>query len=172
MLRSEDAGGFCITDTFMRGEAVLKVYPQPDKLRSLVTPAETQPFAGNRVARAAGDGIEFADVPPYVPGLDLAVRGTATLAQHYLANRDRVGLVSFGGLVSWLAPSSGTRQVYHVVEALLQTEVALSFAWKGVEVLPPRSLTPQALVIALTPLLDDCGIQIVEIVARGAALSL
>jgi uncharacterized protein (DUF58 family) len=30
----------------------------------------------------------------------------------------------------------------------------LSYAWKGIDVLPPRTLPPRALVVALTPLVD------------------
>ena len=33
-----------------------------------MSPLETQPFAGNRVAREKGEGIEFADLRPFVPG--------------------------------------------------------------------------------------------------------
>ena len=33
-------------------------------------------------------------------------------------------------------------------------EIVLSFAWKGIDILPPRTLPPKALVLALTPLLD------------------
>ena len=41
--------------------------------------------------------------------LDLAVRATATLAARYLERRDRVGLVSFGGVLRWLTPGMGRR---------------------------------------------------------------
>jgi uncharacterized protein (DUF58 family) len=86
------------------------------------------------------------------------VRAAASLANQYLAVRDRVGFVSFGGLVRWLTPSSGSVQHYRIIEALLETEIAFSFAWKDIDALPSRSLTPQALVIALTPLLDERGL--------------
>ena len=45
-----------------------------------------------------------------VEHLDLAVRAAATLAERYIRRRDRVGLVSFGGYVRWLAPGSGMAQ--------------------------------------------------------------
>jgi uncharacterized protein (DUF58 family) len=97
----------------------------------------------------------FADVGSGAHGtLDLTVRAATSLAQRYLQRRDRVGLVSFGGFLSWLLPSSGTRQLYKIVDSLLQLDVVLSFAAKGVDVLPPRSLPPKALVLALSPLLD------------------
>jgi uncharacterized protein (DUF58 family) len=86
--------------------------------------------------------------------LDLTVRAATTLAHRYLQRKDRVGLVSFGGFLSWLLPSSGTRQLYRIVDSLLQMDIVLSFAARGVDILPPRSLPPKALVLALTPLLD------------------
>ncbi len=89
--------------------------------------------------------------------LDMAVRAAATLAEHYLSTRDRVGFVSFGATVRWLAPGASDVQRYRMIEALLETEIAFSFAWRDIQTLPARSLTPQALIIALTPLLDERG---------------
>lgn len=91
--------------------------------------------------------------------LDLAVRVTATLAARYLERRDRVGLVSFGGLLRWLTPGMGMAQRYRIVDALLESEIVFNYAWKDVSVIPARVLPPQALVIAVTPLLDDRAVE-------------
>jgi uncharacterized protein (DUF58 family) len=215
LIRSRDLFGLRSVDRRLRGEQIVRVYPRPERLRALIPPLDTQPFAGNRVARSKGEGIEFADIRPYVPGdrarsinwrttamrqtlyvnqqhpernsdvvifldsfaevrradsstLDLAIRAAATLAQHYLAERDRVGLVTFGGVVRWLTPASGTTHLYRILEALLETEIVFSFAWKDVDVLPGRSLTPQALVIALSPLLDGRSVNtLLDLRRRG-----
>ena len=87
--------------------------------------------------------------------LDLAVRATATLASRYLERRDRVGLVSFGGVLRWLTPGMGVGQGYRIVDALLASEIVFNYAWKDISIIPARILPPQALVIAVTPLLDD-----------------
>jgi len=86
---------------------------------------------------------------------DRAVRAAATLAHGYLQRKDRVGLVGFGGVLSWLVPESGTRQLYAIIDTLLSSDIVHSYALRGVEVLPPRTLPPKALVLAITPLLDD-----------------
>ena len=86
--------------------------------------------------------------------LDMTVRAATSLAHRYLERKDRVGVVSFGGYLSWLLPASGTRQLYRIVDSLLQMDIVLSFARKGIDILPPRTLPPKALVLALTPLLD------------------
>jgi uncharacterized protein (DUF58 family) len=100
--------------------------------------------------------------------LDQTVRAATTLAHRYLQHRDRVGLVSFGGYLSWLLPASGTRQLYRVVDSLLQMDIVLSYAARNVDVLPPRSLPPKALVLALTPLLDPrTAPALLDLRARG-----
>ena len=86
--------------------------------------------------------------------LDLSVRAAAALARHYLTHRDRVGVVTFGGMVHWLTASGGSRQLDRIVDYLLRVEAAASYAWKDVHTLPRRTLPPRALVVALTPLVD------------------
>jgi uncharacterized protein (DUF58 family) len=214
-LRVRDRAGLRLADQRVEGRALVRVYPRPERLRSLIRPFETQPFAGNRVALTKGEGIEFADIRPYLPGdrarrinwrasvrhptlyvnqqhpernsdvvifldsfaearrhergtLDLSIRAAASLAEDYLSAHDRVGLVAFGGLVKWLTPAAGTTQLYRIVDALLEMEITLSFAWKDISVLPARSLTPQALVIALSPLLDERSVSaLLDLRRRG-----
>jgi uncharacterized protein (DUF58 family) len=197
----------------------LKVYPRAEELRSLVTPIETQVFTGNQVARAKGEGIEFADLRRYEYGdarrrinwrasarrselwvnemhperntdviifldtfvearegdestLDVAVRAAATLADRYLERKDRVGLISFGGYLNWLLPGSGLVQLYRIVDSLLDTEIILSYAWKGVDVIPARTLPPKALILAISPLLDERAVTtLLDLRARGFDLA-
>jgi len=86
--------------------------------------------------------------------LDDAVRASATLATRYLERRDRVGLVSFGGILRWLRPGLGPSQRFRLIETLLETGVAPTYIWRDVDLIPARILPPKALVIALTPLVD------------------
>ena len=90
--------------------------------------------------------------------LERAVRAAATLAGRHLARRDRVGLVTFGGVLRWLEPGFGLVQRYRLIDALLETGVEFSYAWKDVNVIPARTLPPKALVLAVTPLLDERSI--------------
>ncbi|MGH3080725.1 MAG: DUF58 domain-containing protein [Gaiellaceae bacterium] len=199
--------------------APLKVYPRPEQLLGILKPLETQVYTGNQVARAKGDGIEFSEIRPFVPGdrvrrinwrasarrgelvvnelhpernadvillldtfseartaergtLDLMVRAAAALAAEYLARKDRVGVVAFGGVVNWLLPATGFSQLYRIVDSLLDTEIVLSYAWKGVNLLPSRTLPPKALVIALSPLLDERSTgALLDLRARGFDLA-
>ena len=87
--------------------------------------------------------------------LDPALRAAGTLAARYLQQKDRVGFVTFGGILNWLLPTTGAVQLYRIVDAMLDTQIVLSYAWRDVTTVPRRTLPPQALVLALTPLLDD-----------------
>jgi uncharacterized protein (DUF58 family) len=102
----------------------------------------------------------FAGAGPAGAGtLELAVRAASGLASRYLAQRDRVGLVSFGGILRWLLPATGVVQGYRLLESLIESDVAASYAWKGVDVIPRRVLPAGALVVALTPLLDERSVR-------------
>jgi uncharacterized protein (DUF58 family) len=173
--------------------------------RTVVSPMETQVFAGNELSRATGEGIEFADTRPFMPGdrlrrinwrlttrlgepyvnemhrernadivifLDTfaearhgeegtrlqAVRAAAALADLYLQRRDRIGLVSYGGILRWLQPSMGLVQRYRIIDALIETDIVFSYAWKEIKSIPPAVLRPKSLVIAISPLLDERAI--------------
>jgi uncharacterized protein (DUF58 family) len=219
VVRARDRLGSFTVEGALGEPRELRAYPSVGRLRSLVAPLRTRPVLGSQVSRERGEGIEFADLRPLVPGdrvrsinwratsrrrvpyvnvqhpeqsadvvifldtfaeaehagegtLDAAVQAAATLASTYLARRDRVGLVSFGAELRWLTPSAGTRQLYRIVDALLASDARLSFAWRDVMHLPRRLLPPRALVLALSPLLDDRGIAaMLDLRARGYDLA-
>jgi uncharacterized protein (DUF58 family) len=99
---------------------------------------------------------------------DRAVRAAATLARGYLQRKDRVGLVGFGGFLSWLVPETGMRQLYAIVDTLLTSDIVHSYALRDVQTLPPRTLPPKALVLAITPLLDNrTATALLDLRARG-----
>ena len=201
-LRTHDWFGLFERELVLDRREPLKVYPSEENLRNLLKPVETQVFSGNHVARQKGEGIEFADLRPFVPGdrirhvnwrasarrgelwinehhaernadvvilldsfaearrgdrstLDPALRAAGTLAARYLQQKDRVGFVTFGGILNWLLPTTGAVQLYRIVDAMLDTQIVLSYAWRDIRTVPPRTLPPQALVLALTPLLDN-----------------
>lgn len=104
--------------------------------------------------------------------LTRAVRAAMAVVEPHLQRRDRVGLVAFGGTLRWLEPGSGRVQHYRLVDALLETQIFLSYAWKDVGVIPTRTLPPSALVIAITPLLDVRAVAaLLDLGARGFDLA-
>lgn len=108
----------------------------------------------------AGDGDESS--------LATAVRGAYSVVDHYLRRRDRVGLIALGSSIRWLAPGMGLAQGYRIVETLLDARATPSVMWKGVDLIPPRSLPPEALVLALSPLVDQRAIEnLLDLRGRG-----
>ena len=218
-LRAHDRFGLLVFEETLDLRRPLKVYPRGEALRRVLRPFETQVFAGNQPPRSRGEGIEFADLRPFVPGdrvrrvnwratarrgepwvnethperntdvvifldtfaeardggtstLDLAVEAAGSLAGHYIREKDRVGLVAFGGVLNWLTVSTGVVQLYRVLDSLLDAEIFLSYAWKDIDILPVRTLPPHALVLALTPLLDERSVRaLVDLRARGFDLA-
>jgi uncharacterized protein (DUF58 family) len=230
-LRAHDPLRLFAWEWLVPGQRSLIVYPEPARLRVLVRPFETQVFSGNQVSRQRGDGIEFADVRPFIPGdrarsinwratarrgapwvnerhperntdvvlfldsfvdlpggigatprgsvaagpstLDRAVSAAASLANAYLARRDRVGLVSFGGVVRWLQPGTGQAMLYRLLDTLMETQIFATVGWRGIRHLPSRTLPPKALIVALTPLLDERGVTaLFDLLARGYDLAI
>jgi uncharacterized protein (DUF58 family) len=202
VLRAHDPMQLFRYEARHRSELSLKVYPDPEQLRTLARPAHTLRRVGSLVSREVGDGLELAEVRPFRSGdqvrsvnwrasarrtglwvtdrhpernadvvifvdaftnltsgdassLDASVRAAASLAEAHLALRDRVGLISFGGAIRWLMPGSDRRQYYRIVDTLLDTRVSVSFVWRGIGVIPPRVLPPRALVMAVSPLVDE-----------------
>jgi len=87
--------------------------------------------------------------------VDVAARAAATLAAAYLARKDRVGLIEYGGQLRWVKPGAGRAQLERLLDTLLDASVVFTYVTREVELIPPRILPPQALVVALSPLLDS-----------------
>jgi uncharacterized protein (DUF58 family) len=215
-VRAGDRLGLLAAEDRLDVRRPLTVYPHPELLRTPVRPARTQRLVGDQLARHAGDGVEFAELRPYVAGdqlrqvnwrvsarrgalhvnqqhpdrnadvvlfldtftdvgdeqgsstLDLTVRAAAALAGRYLASRDGVGLVAFGGYLHWLYPAAGRAQAWRMLDVLLQTQAVTSYADKTIQVIPVRMLPPGALILGLTPLLDQRGVDaLMDLRGRG-----
>ena len=166
-------------------ETAIRVLPGIERLRTLVAPTRTQPAVGPRRSGARGDGLELADVRPWVPGdhprrmhwratarrgepfvaerhperaadvlifvdtfadiqgeregaLTLAIRAAAGLAEAHLRVRDRVGVVTFGGVLHWLAPGAGVTHALRIADALASSEVFMSYVAHDVTDGPAR----------------------------------
>jgi uncharacterized protein (DUF58 family) len=167
-----------------RGEGIefadLRPLVAGDRVRRInwrATSRRGTPFVNVQHPEHSTDVVLFLDTFAEAQGadestLDAAVYAAAALAGAYLARRDRVALVSFGGVVSWLTPAAGTNQLYRIVDALLASQVRLSFRSNEIARLPRRLLPPRALVLALSPLLDARGVgALLDLHARGYDLA-
>ena len=101
-----------------------------------------------------------------------AVRAAASLAHRYLQRKDRVGVVELRRL-SFLA-SARLRHAAALPDRRLAAADGRRAELRrtGIDILPPRTLPPKALVLALTPLLDDAvGAALLDLRARGSTSS-
>jgi uncharacterized protein (DUF58 family) len=100
--------------------------------------------------------------------VDTAVRAAADLAAAYLARKDRVGLIEYGGQLRWVRPGSGRAQFQRLLDTLLDASVVFTYVTRDLDLVPPRILPPQALVLALSPLLDPRFVRAAtDLAARG-----
>jgi len=100
--------------------------------------------------------------------VDVSVRAAAALANAYLERKDRVGFVELGGHLRWIPPATGRRHSEVLAEGMLPSASHFSYVVPRLDRLPKRVLPPQALVLAITPLLDDRIVgALVDLGARG-----
>jgi uncharacterized protein (DUF58 family) len=68
VVRARDGLGAFAIEGPLGEPCELRAYPGVARLRSLVAPLRTRPVLGSQVSRERGEGIEFADLRPLVPG--------------------------------------------------------------------------------------------------------
>ncbi|SIR38786.1 DUF58 domain-containing protein [Micromonospora avicenniae] len=100
--------------------------------------------------------------------LDTTVRASAAIAEHYLHRGDRVSLLEYGPAARRLRPATGRRQYLTVLEWLLDVHVDVGGASEPYDqVFGPQLLSADALVVVLTPLLDERSAQMLARLARS-----
>ncbi len=99
--------------------------------------------------------------------LDTEVRAAAGIAEHYLHRGDRVSVVEFGPTLRRLRAATGHRHYLTVLEWLLDVRVLPSGATPGSRLLSRRILPANALVLFLTPLLDERSATMLAQLARS-----
>jgi uncharacterized protein (DUF58 family) len=113
------------------------------------------------------DTLSETGVPPHST-IDFSVRAAGAIANAYLARKDRVGLIEFGGHLRSIKPATGLRQAEALIEGLLPAAAHFTYVVPRLDRLPPRILPPEALIIAVSPLLDDRFIAaVIDLAARG-----
>ncbi|MGK5738394.1 DUF58 domain-containing protein [Micromonospora sp. URMC 103] len=100
--------------------------------------------------------------------LDTTVRAAAAIAEHYLHRGDRVSMLEYGPAARRLRPATGRRQYLTVLEWLLDVRVESSGSHEPYDqVFGPQLLAADALVVVLTPLLDERSAQMLARLARS-----
>ncbi|MFC0004550.1 DUF58 domain-containing protein [Micromonospora siamensis] len=99
--------------------------------------------------------------------LDTTVRAAAAIGEHYLHRGDRVAMLEYGPAARRLRPATGRRQYLTLLEWLLDVRAESSPHEPYDQVFGPQLLSADALVVVLTPLLDERSAQMLARLARG-----
>jgi uncharacterized protein (DUF58 family) len=159
--------------------AGVRPFTPGDRLRRINWPVTSRRgtlHVNQLAAERAAEIIAFIDAftdagPPGESTLDRAVRGAAGLAHAYTRAGDRVGVITMYGPLRWIAPGTGHRQFFRVVESVLDARDALSYLPSDVSRVPRAALPPGALTVFFSPLLDDRAIAAaMDLRERGHAL--
>jgi uncharacterized protein (DUF58 family) len=161
--------------------ADLRPYVPGDDPRSInwrVTGRATEPWITERHPERNADVVfmldTFAEARRGVDQtLDMAVRAVAALVEAHGRRLDRVGLLAYGEPVRWLQPGMGDRHRYRVLDMLMESQLVWQQYWRGLGVVPDRSLPTDSLVIGLSPLLDDRMVRaLADVRGRGYDLAI
>ena len=100
---------------------------------------------------------------------EYAVIAAASLAQSFLENGNRVGLVQYGQYISWTFPGYGKIQRERILAALAQANPGASLV-DHLEYLPVRFFPPRSQIILVSPIQNKDLEVLFNFRARGYAL--
>lgn len=98
---------------------------------------------------------------------EYSIRSAAALADAFLFQGNRVGLLVYGNYLSWTLPGYGKIQRERILQALASARVGASTVFAGLQHLSPRMFPPHSQIVLISPLADeDLGI-LLQLRARG-----
>lgn len=99
-----------------------------------------------------------------------AVRATASLADTFLRDGNRVGLLAFGRYVDWTFPGYGKVQRERILRALARAEPGDSQVFDNLEFLPTRFFSAGSQLVLVSPVSRDDLPVLLRLRARGYQL--
>ena len=99
--------------------------------------------------------------------VDTTVRAAAAIAEYYLRQGDRVGLLEYSGHPRHLRPASGRRQLQVVLEWLLSTRATAGSGEPPVYGIDPHLVANATLVVVLSPMLNQLSVDMIATLARA-----
>lgn len=95
------------------------------------------------------------------------VRATAALAEAFLNDGNRVGLLLYGHLLDYTSPGYSRRQRERILRALARAETGDSQVFDDLNYLPTRFFPPKSQIVLVTPLTADDPASLISLRARG-----
>jgi uncharacterized protein (DUF58 family) len=143
--------------------ASLRLYQPGDLARDVnwrASARRDELLVAQRHPERGADVIIFVDTFA-AEGLEQTIQAALAISRVQLAERDRVGMVAFGGSMRTIAPGTGRRQLELIAQALIDVRPVFSWAEKEVRGIPPRVLPPASTILVVSPLIDERAISAV-----------
>jgi len=98
------------------------------------------------------------------------VRATASLAQTFVSDGNRVGLLIYGSALDWTFPGYGKVQQESILRALARAETGTSEVFDSLDYIPTRFFPARSQLVLISPLWEDDLPALVRLRARGYQL--
>jgi len=98
------------------------------------------------------------------------VRATASLADAFISDGNRVGLLIYGGYLQWTFPGYGRIQRERILHDLARAETGDSRVFESLDYIPTRTFTAKSQLVLVSPLCEDDAPPLVRLRARGYEL--
>lgn len=98
---------------------------------------------------------------------DHAVHATASLAEAFINDGNRVGLLVYGGFLDWIFPGYGKVQRERILRALARAEPGESLIFENLDYIPTRFFPARSQIVLVSPLCTDDIPILMRLKARG-----
>jgi uncharacterized protein (DUF58 family) len=98
---------------------------------------------------------------------EYAVRTAASLAEVFLNDGNRVGLLIYGTIPKWTFPGYGKIQRKKILDALVPAETGESGVFATLDYLPTRLFPPRSQIVMISPLLNSDAPMLTRLRAHG-----
>ena len=97
-----------------------------------------------------------------------SVRAAASLAVHFLASGNHVGLLVYGDLLDWTYPGYGKAQRERILDALCRAKLADKVVFQDLRYIPTRLFPPRSQLVVVSPLSGHDDVEVLGTLrARG-----
>ena len=96
-----------------------------------------------------------------------SVLAAAALADAFLNQGNRVGLLVYSSFLGWTLPGYGKIQRERIMQALARAQVGVSSVFAGLQHLSPRMFPAESQIVLVSPLVKDDLDVLIQLRARG-----